>query len=457
MLGPAVKRENAGCNLEDMDIFLAWDGDHVGREVGRASLADNEEELRRISQAIDHGNEIWKSWVMLCGGSMISYGGDEGRAKIPADKANEIAGVREQYAGAVGSTVTVGIGMKLSEADQALLAGKLRGGDRILFYTPELAEEIAKATNNPKTEAEKLSDEYLGKAAPALNQGAGAGIAGASRPAAATVAKPVEGTDEHSEAQTLYGLLSEERPGSPEATHAAADFEKQLHDHAQKQDGKDSADEQSHANGIDQVRGQVAHVLEQVRQQGPVLAQMREAAPEAYAAIMNMVQAVIAMAHAMAPAPDPETGIAKAELPPRDPVSGKFLPKEEEIEKEEWKDRHVPPSEKPHNDKEPKKLADHHPNCAHRMKPSTGGTRSACTCWPSAAIEKDELKEAEAGPIPGAPAHHHLNLPVGSQVGNKVKVQHDDGSESWKQMSAGMILSQDPSGHPTSSRTPGSR
>lgn len=417
-----------------MNIFLAWDGDHIGREVGKASLADNVEELRRISQAIDHGNEIWKSWVLLCGGSIISYGGDEGRAEIPADKASEIAKIRDQYAGAVGSTVSVGIGMKLSEADQALLAGKLRGGDRILFYTPELAEEIAKATEHPKSEAEKISDEYLGKAGPAMATGAGAGFAGAARPSGPRVMKPVTSQGEHSEAQTLYDFLSEERPGAPEATHAAADFEKQLHDHAQQQDQKDEADERSKNSGIDQVRNQVATVLEQVRTQGPVLAQMKQAAPEAYTAIMNMVQAVIAMARAMAPAPDPETEVAKSEGPVRDKKTGKFVP---------WKEGMC--------------------KCSHGEH---GGpcivTDCDCKSYeaapkPTPPVKKDELKEAEKGPVPGAPAHHHLNLPVGSQVGNKVKVIHDDGSESWKQMSAGMILSQDPSGHPTSSRTPGSR
>jgi GNAT superfamily N-acetyltransferase len=70
----------------------------------------------------------------------------------------------------------------------------------------------------------------------------------------------------------------------------------------------------------------------------------------------------------------------------------------------------------------------------------------------------------KAGPIPGAPAHHKLNLPVGSMVRNRVKVVHADGTISWKQMGSGQIQAQEPgvplfgaNSHPTSSREPGAK
>ncbi len=68
-----------------MLIYIAWDGDHIGRQVGRASRNDDVEGLRRISQAIDQGDNIWRSWVESPGGSLISMGGDEGRAEVAAD------------------------------------------------------------------------------------------------------------------------------------------------------------------------------------------------------------------------------------------------------------------------------------------------------------------------------------------------------------------------------------
>ncbi len=79
----------------------------------------------------------------------------------------------------------------------------------------------------------------------------------------------------------------------------------------------------------------------------------------------------------------------------------------------------------------------------------------------------DEDMEKGGLPMPGASAHHHVVLPPGSTVGkgpsgaagsvaaaNKIKVQHSDGGQSWKQVESGMITSTDPSHHPTSSREP---
>jgi minimal CRISPR polymerase domain len=48
-------------------------------------------------------------------------------------------------------------------------------------------------------------------------------------------------------------------------------------------------------------------------------------------------------------------------------------------------------------------------------------------------------------------------LPPGTQLDDRVKVQHADGGASWRQVRSGMIMSQDPSQHPTSSRTPNSK
>lgn len=143
-------------------VYLVWDGDHVGRLVGRANMADDPGEVKRISQAIEKGNEIWKSWALAEGGDIISCGGDEGSARIAADKLAQLPDLRERYAGAVGSTVSVGVGTKLSEAGKALMAAKLRGGDRVTLYDPEIEEELAKVKD--QTEAEKISEAYLNKA-----------------------------------------------------------------------------------------------------------------------------------------------------------------------------------------------------------------------------------------------------------------------------------------------------
>jgi hypothetical protein len=311
-----------------MLIFVAWDGDHIGRQVGRASRNDDVEGLRRISQAIDQGNNIWRSWVESTGGSLISCGGDEGRAEVAADRIGELPAIREQYAGKVGSTVSVGVGMKLSEAEKALIAAKLKGEDQIVFFSNECDELIEKARRaGEKTEESKIADEYLGKsngllraaafrhkntgkivetgschdvdqcpsepnnpedtwpweegftshdgkflnrkqaaeyvkmnklrpagnernwldsfdgeaglnkAAPAMNPGA---FAGAKRPSAPSVDKPIAAQPDTDEMDALKNVLGDDNaPAPPERTSAAADFERQLHDEAWKGEEED--------------------------------------------------------------------------------------------------------------------------------------------------------------------------------------------------------------------------
>lgn len=142
-------------------VYIAFDGDHIGRKIGRASLANDPDEVRRISQAIEAGNEIWRSWALGHGADVINIGGDEGRVRVGAEHLGELPDIKRRYAERVGSTVSVGVGSKLGDADKALLAAKLEGGDRIRLYTQEVEELLAKQPE--KTEEEKIRDEYLDK------------------------------------------------------------------------------------------------------------------------------------------------------------------------------------------------------------------------------------------------------------------------------------------------------
>lgn len=372
----AVDRDNSGRgNLSDMDLFIAWDGDHIGRKVGMLSLADDEEGLRRVSQAIDAGNQIWRSWVELSLGSIISYGGDEGRARVPADKISELERVAAEYASCVKASVSVGVGVKLSQADRALLAAKIRGGDQVLLYTPELEKDIDKLRE--MTEKEKLSDEYMGKAersssgsafraafrhrtngnvvesgtfhdllalpdaddhnsyeegfidgadqfwsradvarghpkdplkkadeekpdkepettAPQNNASAGGGFASRHEPGTGgegeEPAAPTMQEGSHSQGEQMQALADNTSP--VEGTHAAGDFEDELHAHAQEQDGKDE-DAKQQGDERAEARKQVVQILQQVKQIAPQMEQMKEQAPDIYEAVFNLVQALI--------------------------------------------------------------------------------------------------------------------------------------------------------------------
>lgn len=280
-----------------MKIYVSFDGDHIGRMVGRASLADKPEEVSRIAQAIDRGNRIWSSWAESHGGKVINIGGDEGRLLIEADWIEELPSIRTQYEDCVGSTVSVGVGTRLSESDKALMAAKVQGGDRIQLFTEEVEEILAKLKD--KTEAEKLQEEYLdpeaglNKAQPGMNHGSNAGFAGASRSHPAAPAAPTEGS-EHSEAEVARSV-NDGRP-TAELTHAAgdaADLEQQFHQLA----GSASPEQASKPTGLsDDIRTKIVKILGTLKGKGDQLAQLKQADPELYASVKGLLEGMIDMA-----------------------------------------------------------------------------------------------------------------------------------------------------------------
>lgn len=603
-----------------MLVYIAWDGDHIGRQVGRAAQADDADALRQISQRIDLGNQIWRSWVESLGGNLVSMGGDEGRAQIPADHLDELPGIREQYAGKVGSAVSVGVGVKLSEADKALLAAKLQGGDRILFYSEEVDQQLEEARQKgERTEEQKIADEYLNKtvpggdqrmdhhaahheavdpsikrehlgedrgyqvylvdgdkirhtidadftmggnpgrykyvpegeiwvdsntntdeipevvdheltecksmeekgasygaahdaanrkefkkAAPAMNSGA---FAGAARPSGPTVNKPVATQGDHEQGQVLNEMLeSSAAPAPAEQTHAAKDFERQLHEEAWKGEEEDMGQQAQKSANLEQIKAQLVQALQVLKAQAPVLEQMKQAAPQAYQAVSGLAQATIALARELAPAQPmqkaedlvkglPRVTASKHPARANDQeiyryVQGMHTGAASDLNKIPMDANFhlvdVPlaklPALRPPTDTNAQRYAQLKTPfppiviAANGSIPD-GHTRIAAARLRGdksirAYVQKAELKTEEephdapkAGaelekaklPMPGANAHHHVVLPSGSTVGDKVKVTHQDGSVGWKQVGAGMILGQDPAHHPVSSREPDSR
>lgn len=156
-----------GVNLDSVDpkvateIFCAWDGDHVGRLAGDAVLHDQPEELARVSAAIDRGNRVFVEWATACLGRLVQTAGDEGVVVVPAAALADLPTIMREYETAVGATVSVGVGARLSEAGKARLVAKLRGGDGVAVWDEEMTDELQRLLHGePKTETEKLAQEY---------------------------------------------------------------------------------------------------------------------------------------------------------------------------------------------------------------------------------------------------------------------------------------------------------
>jgi len=128
--------------MHSIPLYLCWDGDHVAADVRLIELQDDPDRLRQLFQRIDKGNLIVRAWVEGVGGSIISMSGCSGSAEVQAERVAELPKIRLQYSEAMEAPFSVGVGSKLSEAQKALTLVKLRGGDQILLYTPDVDKEI---------------------------------------------------------------------------------------------------------------------------------------------------------------------------------------------------------------------------------------------------------------------------------------------------------------------------
>ena len=76
------------------------------------------------------------------------------------------------------------------------------------------------------------------------------------------------------------------------------------------------------------------------------------------------------------------------------------------------------------------KSEDDCPHCNEKeFIPHKDGSKTCKGCFKDYGLEK-----ADSSPIPGTPPHHRMHFPLGSQVGDKIKVAHGDGGTSWKEV-----------------------
>ncbi len=272
-----------------MELFIAWKTAWDAEDPKMDILSEDAEALRRKNQAMDAAKRIWESWLLRTGGSPIEFNGPDGHATVPANELADLERIRAQVANTLGNGVrlAVGVGIKLSEADQALkMAGK-QGGDRIVLYTPPEGDD--KVADSPA----------LSKADTAKNpSAAGGGIAGASQaqgPAAA--AKPHGEASEHSEAEAELSA-KDNAPPSGELTHSAADAEEAFENHADKADDDEQSQKENDgkASADADLKKEVVKVLQHVKAQAPALQQLTATEPKLFAAIQESIRAMLLLA-----------------------------------------------------------------------------------------------------------------------------------------------------------------
>jgi hypothetical protein len=150
-------------------LYISVDGDSIGAKVGKAVLANDVEELHKVSARIDAAQDYIEHWCEQVNGIKISGGGDEATMSIPAECKEKLKELRSGIEKSFGYTISVGVGRNLSEAGTALLVAKLRGKDRIVWFNKKIKEDIKKAKRRVREkrasqEEYKLAEAYLTKA-----------------------------------------------------------------------------------------------------------------------------------------------------------------------------------------------------------------------------------------------------------------------------------------------------
>lgn len=155
-------------SLQSSFVYLSIAGDHTGKEVARATMADDPDKLRQINQAIESAHDLWNAWAIANSGEVLSIEGDYLRIRVPTEKLREVSDLRRRYSETLQAPVSIGFGTKLSEADQALKAAQKRGGDQILMFSPqiqELLEEKDELQKNQKLTFEEMKAHLAAKQA----------------------------------------------------------------------------------------------------------------------------------------------------------------------------------------------------------------------------------------------------------------------------------------------------
>lgn len=228
-----------------MNIYICIDGDDIGAIVGQNRQADDVPALKRISQAIQAGNDLFANWCDRYHGNVIENGGDEVALEVPADALIELPKIREQYKDITGHTVSVGIGHRISEANKALISAKLNGKDRITLYSAAVEKQNQDISSQPEqTEEQKIKDEYF----------------------------------------------KSEEPFSVEQLQKEEDFLTKLLELAQDEISQEDQEKQ------DEFKRELLQTLDEIKEFAPSVEQLKGQAPELYQSFVKLVQGTLAIA-----------------------------------------------------------------------------------------------------------------------------------------------------------------
>lgn len=273
-----------------MILFLSW-GSDAQTQMHTATVGNEPETARRLSQSIEQANRIIESWLLSKGGKLIGYEGGSGTAEIDAEHIGELEDLSEQYSKAINEgRVWMGVGTELKEAMVAAEAAYERGGEgQIVLYTPDVAQELNEQS------AEEVDDDLFGPSSDDVlvkfDQQAPPGEATAVERGTAPAPSPMSPLSQGASQLPSVPSVPSQDDGQPQPTPGQPQNQQQL-------------------------KQAIVEVLKGIRSQVGFFEQVKESNPSAYEAVMGLVEAMLALAkQVMGPqAPTAQqAGLSKAE------------------------------------------------------------------------------------------------------------------------------------------------
>lgn len=320
--------------MNQQKLYVAWQC-YLGHRMAQMVSASHAEGMQRLHQKVEKATQdSWLLWSQGLGGNVVLLSGSgEGIVSIPVRGLPQVAKQRQRFKTDLGeAVVSVGIGTSIEKALKARELAAKRGGETPVLWSTEVEAALDREEgNDPKALNKALAE----------NPGAHGGFGGFSRASSvAAPAAPAKEASEHSEGEAAMAQAdTSNAPPPPEMTHAATDLIDNLHSLAGQEEEKQQGAEKQSADALQATKKKVAQVLEQVKQQAPMLGQLKAASPAAYASVEALIQSVIALARAMSP------DVKKSKIDIMDGVSeaeAKKLATElkvdlDTIDPEEWK------------------------------------------------------------------------------------------------------------------------
>lgn len=269
-------------------IYVCWQTEQLEGMTATALMSDNASELRHLSSDFERAANDLKQWAMANGGSVIMDLTTKGCIAIPPEKASDMTDVQAKFEEVTNNSIAVGMGMTISEAHTALRHSVLNG-NKISLYTPEMEQEVINDDGYGD-----WSNKFLGKSELRKDDGPEAPEA-----PPADVQPSAEGAGMGSSPEDVQGETGQAPAGSntaPGAVQAAPQGSGATNiDEAERQ--KEAA---SGGEGGEDPKAMIMSALQEIKANSGAIEKLKTTAPAAYAAVKDVVQAMITMAESMA-------------------------------------------------------------------------------------------------------------------------------------------------------------